>query len=122
MPKTELRAFKKDDGTIPLVEWLDSLPEKARQNCIVKIERLRDMGFQLRRPDCDYLRDGIYELRAKHGTVNYRVLYAFAGKNIVLLSHGCTKEKAVPKIEIERAMKNLAQYNKNPDKYSCERI
>jgi len=122
MPKTELRAFRKDDGTIPLIEWLDGLPEKARRNCIVKIERLRDMGFQLRRPDCDYLRDGIYELRAKHGTVNYRILYAFAGKNVVLLSHGCTKEKAVLKIEIERAIKNLAQYNKNPDKYSCQRI
>jgi putative component of toxin-antitoxin plasmid stabilization module len=122
MPKTELRAFRKDDGTIPLVEWLDDLPEKARQNCVVKIERLKNMGFQLRRPDCDYLRDGIYELRAKHGTVNYRILYAFTGKNIVLLSHGCTKEETIPKVEIERAIKNLAQYNKNPAKYSCERI
>jgi putative component of toxin-antitoxin plasmid stabilization module len=80
------------------------------------------MGFQLRRPNCDYLRDGIYELRAKHGTVNYRILYAFAGKNIALLSHGCTKEKTVPQIEIERAIRNFAQYNKNPYKYSCERI
>jgi putative component of toxin-antitoxin plasmid stabilization module len=80
------------------------------------------LGFQLRRPECDYLREGLYELRAKHGTVNYRVLYAFVGKSIALLSHGCTKEKAVPPIEIERAIKNLAQYKANPIKYSCERI
>lgn len=122
MPKTKLRAFRKDDGTIPLIEWLDGLPNKAKLNNLVKIERLRDMGFELRRPDCDYLDDGIYELRAKHGTVNYRILYAFVGKNIILLSHGCTKKKSVPKTEIERAIKNLAQYNKNPEKYSCQRI
>lgn len=122
MPQTELRAYRKDDGTIPLAGWLASLPDKARRNCIVKIDRLSQLGFELRRPECDYLQDGIYELRAKYGTVNYRVLYAFAGKNIVLLSHGCTKEKAVPQIEIERAIKNLAQYKTNPDRYSCERI
>ena len=122
MPKTKLRAFRKDDGTIPLIEWLDGLPNKAKLNNLVKIERLRDMGFELRRPDCDYLDDGIYELRAKHGTVNYRILYAFVGKNIILLSHGCTKKKSVPKTEIERAIKNLAQYNENPEKHSCQRI
>lgn len=122
MPKTELIAYKRDNGTIPLIEWLDRLPDKARLNCIVKIERLRNMGFELRRPDCDYLRDGIYELRAKHGTVNYRILYAFTGKNIALLSHGCTKEKAVPKIEIERAIESLAKYKSNPVKHSFKGI
>jgi len=122
MPKTEIIIYRKANGTVPLLDWLDSLPDRARQNCIVKIERLRVLGFELRRPDCDYLQDGIYELRARHGTVNYRVLYAFAGRNIVLLSHGCTKERTVPKKEVERAIENFAQFKNNPDKYSCERI
>ena len=122
MPKTELIAFRKDDGKVPLVEWLASLSEKERQVCLVKIKRLKELGFELRRPECDYLRDGIYELRAKHGTVNYRVLYAFVGQNIALLSHGCTKEKEVPKIEIERAIKCLVEYKKNPVKHSFRGI
>lgn len=122
MPYSELIAYRGTDGTIPLVEWLDRLPDKARQNCIAKIKRLRQFGFELRRPDCDYLQDGIYELRAKHGTVNYRILYAFTGRNILLLSHGCTKETTVPKKEIERAIRNLAQYKNNPGKHSFKGI
>jgi putative component of toxin-antitoxin plasmid stabilization module len=60
------------------------------------------------------LRDGIYELRTRYGSVNYRILYGYAGQNIVLLSHGCTKEREVPKAEIERAIKNIKNYKQNP--------
>ncbi len=35
----------------------------------------------------DYLRDGIYELRAKHIHVQYRILYFFDGQNIAILAH-----------------------------------
>jgi hypothetical protein len=38
------------------------------------IERLEEAGSELRRPTTDVLRDGIYELRAKRGHVNYRLL------------------------------------------------
>ena len=36
-------------------------------------------GHELRRPKADFLRDGIYELRAREGRANYRVLYFFHG-------------------------------------------
>ena len=52
----------------------------------------------------DYLRDGIYELRAKAGRIQYRMLYFFHGRQAVVISHGITKqESVVPPIEIERA-------------------
>jgi len=36
--------------------------------------------------------------------VHYRILYFFAGKNIVVLSHGLAKERSVPSGDIDLAM------------------
>ena len=68
MPRTEVVLYAEDDGTCPLFEWMDDLPQKAQDKCIVRIERLGEMGHELRRPEADFLHDGIYELRvALHG-------------------------------------------------------
>ena len=114
MPKTDIRIYQDADGTVPLLDWLNSLPDRAKDKCGAVIERLADFGNQLRRPDCDYLSNGIYELRARIGNVNYRVFYGFVGRQIILLSHGCTKEKKVPTKEIKRAIENLRRYTENP--------
>jgi phage-related protein len=70
--------------------------------------RLAQFGNELRRPVADYLRDGIYELRIRHTRVNYRILYGFVGQDVVLISHGITKERLVPANEIELAVQRLA--------------
>jgi hypothetical protein len=113
MPKTKVIIFKESDNSVPLREWMNSIPQKAREKCIAKVDRLKMFGNELRRPDCDMLTDGIYELRARLGNVHYRILYAFCGKNIVLLSHGCTKIDKVPQKEIRKAFDNLKKYIKN---------
>jgi hypothetical protein len=46
----------------------DSLQPKALDKCTVRIERPQEMGHELRRPEADFLRDGIYELRVGCGT------------------------------------------------------
>ena len=116
MPKVNIVIYQENDGRVPLIEWLDEIPPKAQDKCIVKIEMLKEDGYELRRPHCDLLEDGIYELRARPrlGRVNYRILYSFQGKNLVLLSHGCTKEKKVPRTEINRAVRNRNNYIQNP--------
>jgi hypothetical protein len=114
MPKTNVIIYQERGGQVPLMEWLDGLFPKARDKCIVKVELLREKGHKLRRPHCDILEQGIYELRARIGSVHYRILYAFVGKNAVLLSHGCTKERMVSKSEIDRAVKNRDNYIKYP--------
>ena len=50
------------------------------------------------------MRDGIYELRARSGNINYRLLYFFHGQNVAVLAHGLTKEAEVPTADIERAL------------------
>jgi hypothetical protein len=43
MPKTNVIFYKEDDGTVPTLEWLDSLQPKALDKCTVRIERLAQM-------------------------------------------------------------------------------
>ena len=73
MPSTNVVFFREDDGSVPLLEWIDCLPPKARAKCRVRISRLRAAGHELRRPEADYLRDGVYELRVGLQGVNYRM-------------------------------------------------
>ena len=99
MPSTTIHFFKDEDGTVPFLEWLAELEKRQRKafdKCLYLLDLLRQYGHELRRPQADLLRDGVYELRTKVGRVNYRLLYGFVGKDLVLVSHGITKEKSVP--------------------------
>ena len=92
---------------------------KAQVKCYVKIERLEEKGYELHRPEADYLRDKIYELRATHQGIHYRILYFFH-KNMGVLSHGLTKEKVVPPKEIDLAINRKARFEKNLLKHTYE--
>ena len=63
MPETRVIFFMEGDGAVPIIDWLDELPPKAQDKCLAKLKRLEDLGHELRRPEADFLRDGIYELR-----------------------------------------------------------
>jgi phage-related protein len=110
--------YCEDDGRAPLLDWLDGLPDKARDKCVARIERMRELGHELRRPEADYLRDGIYELRASLLGVNYRVLYFFHGREAVVLSHGLVKERVVPPKGIERALARKQKFEADPQKHT----
>ncbi len=120
MPKVALIGFRDEDGAVPFVEWLDSLPTKAQARCSVRLDRLREMGIELRRPEADYLRDGIYELRIKYLRINYRILYFFHGRTSIVVSHGLAKEKAVPPKEIELAINRKSLFLADPEKHSAK--
>ncbi|UCC22103.1 MAG: type II toxin-antitoxin system RelE/ParE family toxin [Planctomycetota bacterium] len=114
MPRTDIVIYKDRSGEAPLLKWMDRLPRKVQNKWTQRFAVLREFGCELRRPICDYLRNEIYELRVKRGKVNYRVLYSFVGQNIVLLSHGCSKEKEVPASEIDRAVYYRENYLSDP--------
>jgi phage-related protein len=118
MPRTRVVLYQEDDGTVPLLQWFDRLPERAQDKCRIRLERLAEMGHELRRPEADYLRDGICELRVKVGRLNYRMLYFFHGNVAAVVSHGLVKERSVPPGEIERAMERKARFARSPDRHS----
>jgi phage-related protein len=103
MPQVEVVLYCEANGEVPLRDWLDRLPAKVRDKCYVALERLEELGNELRRPVADYLQDGVYELRVHFRSLNYRMLYFFAGHHIVVVSHGLMKERRVPPKEIALA-------------------
>jgi hypothetical protein len=118
MPKTRVVFYKEDDGSVPILEWLASLQERALDKCTVRIERLAELGHELRRPEADLLRDGIYELRVGLGHVNYRILYFFHDRLAAVISHGITKEDKVPAKEIEKAIMRKRKFDANPARHT----
>ena len=111
--------YRDDDGSVPLLNWFERLPSKAQDKCVVRMERLAALGHELRRPVADYLRDGVYELRARHAGVNYRILYFFHGKLACVVSHGLTKQQAqVPPRELKKAIDRKKRFEQNPAKHT----
>jgi len=120
MPKTLVLLFREGDGNAPLLDWLADLPEKVRDKCVARLRRLGEMGHELRRPEADFLRDGIYELRVGFRGMNYRMLYFFHGNIAAVVSHGLMKEREVPSNEIDRVIARMKQYLTNPVRHSME--
>ena len=117
MPQTTVHVYRDASGESPVLDWLHNLrkrDQRAFVACRARIILLAALGHELRRPHTDLLRDGVYELRARVGRVNYRVLYFFHGKNIAILAHGLTKEDAVPEAHIQRAIDRKLEYEKDP--------
>lgn len=120
MPQTRVVFYRDADGAVPVLEWLDNLPRKAQDKCRLKIERLREMGHELRRPEADYLRDGIYELRVKLGSLNYRMLYFFHRNIAAVVAQGLVKESSVPPREIDRVLLAKQQFAANPERHTYQ--
>lgn len=118
MPHVNVVFFQAEDKTVPFLEWFDSLSIKAQDKCFVKLERLAELGHELRRPEADYLRDDIYELRIGLNGLNYRILYFFSGQTVAVLSHGIIKERLVPPKEINLAIKRKQMFEKEINKHT----
>jgi len=115
VPRTLVVFYKDREGNVSVLEWLDALPVKIQDKCVVKIERLRELGHELRRPEADLLRNGVYELRVGREGMNYRILYFFHGRVAAVLAHGLTKEQEVPVKDIERALERKRLFEQDPD-------
>ena len=120
MPQSEVILFQEGDR-VPVREWLKSLPVKAQRKCLAYLDMLEQHGHELRRPIADLLRDGIYEVRPAYQGVNYRVLYFFCGRNVVIVSHGIVKKGEVPDAEIDRAVERKQRFDADPSAHGYRR-
>jgi phage-related protein len=114
--------YQDRDGSAPAYEALRALRRSGQHKALAKsyarVARLGELGHELRRPEADLLRDGIFELRIRFGTVNYRILYFFHGRDLAVLSHMTTKEARVPETEIERALLHRSRFIRDPEKHT----
>lgn len=122
MPKIRVVFYTDDDGSSPVLEWLEELRRRDRRayaKCYARIAALQSAGHELRRPLSDYLRDGIHELRIRLGTVNYRMLYFFSG-DAAVLAHGLVKEKRVPDRDIAIAVARKLRFETDLERYTYD--
>jgi phage-related protein len=120
VPRTRVVIYREEEDDAPFVPWLLGLPPTAQDEVRLRVERLMELGHELRRPEADYLRDGIYELRATASGIHYRVLYFFHGRIAAVLAHGVVKERRVPNREIELAIRRKQRFEQNPGKHTLE--
>ncbi len=91
-------------------DFLDTLPVKARAKLEKWMEKLELSGPDLPRPHADIVRGKIRELRLVFASNQYRCLYFFAGKTIVM-THGFVKKSdRVPESEIRYAERLMTEY------------
>ena len=121
MPKTRV-IFYAERNASPFLQWVDDQQEKVQDKIFDAVARLEELGFELRRPEADLLRDSIYELGVKKGHVNYRALYFFddekdpkTGRVIrrAVVVQGCTKEGRVDVSDVNIAIRRRANYLPN---------
>jgi phage-related protein len=120
VPRTTVVLYREEDGSCPFLNWFSRLQPKAQDKCYLRLERLRELGHELRRPEADYLRDGIYEIRVSIQGVHHRILYFFNGRVAAVVSHGLVKERMVPPGEIDRAAERKKLFEQDPAKHTYE--
>lgn len=94
----QLIRYQREDGSVPLSDWLKKLPDKMAHVAILRrLDRLAQGNPGLTRP----LRGGVCELKIDLGP-GYRVYFARHGQTIVLLLCGGSKDTQV--VDIAKAI------------------
>lgn len=107
--------YKKENGKIPVKEFLLSLPPKFRAKAYSEIELLEQHGINLKEP---YVKPiigenykGIYELRVKLGSDASRIFYfTYINNTFVLLNGFLKKTEKTPLSELETAKRYMNDF------------
>ena len=101
MADFELIAYEKENGEVPVEEFLNSVNPKMRAKIYGLMGILQEKGNMLREPYSKHLEDGIFELRCKFGSDITRVLYFFYYEEKIIMTNGFVKKtQKTPKGEI----------------------
>ncbi len=95
--------YQTAQGRCPAEDFLLSLPVKARAKVSKWIEKLEDYGPDLPRPYADVVRGKIRELRVIFASAQYRFLYFFHNRYIVITDGFSKKTDRIPENEIQKA-------------------
>lgn len=109
--------YQKENGDIPIMEFLLSLPAKMRAKAYSEIELLNEHGIYLKEPYVKPIKGeqykGLYELRIKFGSDASRIFYfTYQSDTFVLLNGFLKKTNKTPKTELEKARKYKIDYEK----------
>ena len=106
----EVEFYENERGACYVVEFLNELPKKIRAKVAKWIAKLEEEGPDLPRPYADLVRGKIRELRVGSGSSEYRFLYFFFGKRIIITHGFLKKTDKIPSGEIERAERIMRDF------------
>ena len=113
----EVDVYQKENGRIPIKEFLEGLPSKLRAKAYRDMEMLRKHGSDLKEPYVKpvkgkYGKD-LYELRIKFANDIARIFYFTYHNNKFILLHGFIKKTMkTPVQEIIRAKEYMEDYKR----------
>lgn len=113
----QVEYYKKENGDIPVLDFLLSLEAKMRAKAFSEIELLEKHGPDLREPYVKPIKGkGLFELGIKFASDISRIFYfTYRHKTFVLL-HGFTKKtQKTPQRVIERALRYKEDYERRCD-------
>lgn len=108
----EVRFYKTASGECPVREFLDSLPGRDAQKVVWVLRLLEELDVL----PASYFKklhgsEEIWECRIQLGSAAYRIFCFFAGRSVVILTHGVRKKvQKTPRREIERAENSRIDY------------
>lgn len=113
----QLFFYKKENGKVPVLDFLYSLPPKLRAKAFRDIELLKELGSELQEPYVKGIKGkknrGLYELRIKFSNDIARIFYFTYYNNRYVLLHGFIKKTMkTPEKEIEQARKYMEDYKR----------
>lgn len=113
----QVEYYKKENGDIPVLEFLLSLEAKIRAKAFREIELLEKHGPDLREPYVKPIKGkGLFELRIKFASDISRIFYFTYRQKTFVLLHGFTKKtQKTPQKEIERALRYKEDYERRCD-------
>ena len=89
----QVEFYEKENGEIPVNDFLLSLNEKMRAKQGPKeIHILSEYGNRLREPYSKHIQEGIFELRIKFASDISRIFYFFFDGNKIILTNGFIKK------------------------------
>lgn len=116
----ELDFYMKENGKIPVQDFLYSLNPKLRAKAFCDIELLKQLGTELKEPYVKPIKGkdnkDLYELRIKFSSDIARIFYFTYYNNKFVLLHGFIKKTfKTPENEIKRARKYMADYKRRSE-------
>jgi phage-related protein len=116
----QVEYYKKENGNIPVLDYLLSLDAKMRAKAFSEIELLEKHGPELREPYVKPIKGaqykGLFELRVKFASDISRIFYFTYRQNTFVLLHGFTKKtEKTPQRELDRALRYKEDYERRCD-------
>ncbi|GEO78027.1 type II toxin-antitoxin system RelE/ParE family toxin [Companilactobacillus mindensis] len=118
MKKMEFEFYKRPNGKVEFMEFLEKIPYKDRIKLLATINNVQEYGINIAIKEqwVKKLDKNLYELRSKVSNNIQRAIYFHYEKNSYVITHGFTKKtQKTPLKELRRGITLRNEYLKGKD-------